>query len=258
MSSISIEESYTKLVRPLSKKEYADLRLSIKIHGLLVPIAVNQNGIILDGHNRYQICQELGIKPVVIRKEFPSKTAEKLFVIESNLKRRHLTDIEKVELGMQLEPLEAELAKERAQTNFPEKGEQGFQPVSMLQSNDHNHTIPRHERTADAKTARKVGLSPKTYQRGKTVIEKGSDAIKEQVKAGKTSISAAYDQVKGKDKKPRQPKEATDILMLPADKFQATMDAIEEAIAIHDMQVVLRHNRHEVTGVGKEIEISTT
>jgi len=36
-----------------------------------------------------------------------------LFVIESNLKRRHLTDIEKVELGMQLEPLEKELARVR-------------------------------------------------------------------------------------------------------------------------------------------------
>src|SRR5207249_5366322 len=69
--------------------------------------------IILDGHNRHKICQELGIKPVVIRKEFASKAQEKLFVIESNLKRRHLTDIERVEIGMQLEPIEAELAKER-------------------------------------------------------------------------------------------------------------------------------------------------
>ena len=63
MSEIKTEEGYTKLVRPLSKKEYADLRLSIKTHGLLVPITVNQDGIIVDGHNRYNICQELGIKP---------------------------------------------------------------------------------------------------------------------------------------------------------------------------------------------------
>jgi hypothetical protein len=67
VNEIRVEEAYTKLVRPLSEKEYDDLRASIKTQGLLVPITVNQKGIILDGHNRYRICQELGIKPVVIR-----------------------------------------------------------------------------------------------------------------------------------------------------------------------------------------------
>lgn len=77
MSQINIEEAYTKLVRPLSEREYDDLKASIKAHGLLVPILVNQQGIILDGHNRFKICQELGISPTVVRKTFQSKAAEK-------------------------------------------------------------------------------------------------------------------------------------------------------------------------------------
>ena len=43
----------------------------------------------------------------------------------------------------------------------------------------------------------------------------------------------------------------------PEDKYQATKDAIDAAIAVRDKQVVLRHNNHIVTSVGKEIEIST-
>jgi ParB-like chromosome segregation protein Spo0J len=254
MSAITIEEGYHKLVRPLSEKEYSDLRESMKTHGQLVPITVNQDGVILDGHNRFNICQELGIAPVVVRREFQNKAAEKLFVIESNLKRRHLTDIEKVELGMQLEALEKELASERMLSGKPS--------VKMTKGEEQGEGVSSNELGVKGQArdiaAKKVELSPTTYHRGKTVLEKGSDEIKEQVKEGKTSISAAYEKVKGRDKKPKkQALESSDILMLPEDKYQATKDAIDEAIAVHDKQVVLRHNKHQVTGVGKEIEIST-
>ncbi len=263
MSEINIEESYTKLVRPLTEKEYDELRNSIRSNGLLVPITISQNGIIVDGHNRYKICQELGIKPVVIRREFPSAAAEKLFVIESNLKRRHLTDIEKVELGMKLEPIEVELASER---HGGDHKSDEYQKSSG--SNEHLDQAkddlspkstsgePDIGRARDH-IAKKVGLSPTTYHRGKTVLEKGSDKIKQELKAGETSISAAYNQVKGKDKKPKQAVESSDILMLPEDKYQATIAAINEAIAAHDKQVVFRHDKHKVISVGKELEIST-
>jgi hypothetical protein len=255
MSEIIIERAYTKLVRPLSKKEYGDLKNSIKEHGQLVPITVNQNYVVLDGHNRFKICKELGIVPVVIRKECESGAAERLFVVESNLKRRHLTDIERVELGIQFEPILAELAMKRERATIPEKGQKGFQPV--IGSNEHP-TGKARDIAAD-----KVGISPTTYHRGKTVLEKGSDEIKEQVKAGKTTISAAYEKVKGRDRKSSSDRrslkqgETNDILMLPEDQWDATEDTIKEARATHDKQVVLRHNKHQITSVGKQIEIST-
>lgn len=254
MSEIRVEEEYHNLVRPLSEKEFADLRDSIKTHGLLVPITVSQNGIIVDGHNRYKICQELGIKPLIIRKEFASTTVEKLFVIEANLKRRHLTDIEKIELGMQLEPIAAELAQRRADEGHRLGGSVKHHGESARGSNEHQ---AEKSKTRDL-VAKQIGVSPSAYQRGKTVLEEGSEAIKEEVKAGKKSVSAAYDEIKGRDKKTKkQAAESSDILMLPEDKYQATKDAIDEAIAVHDKQVVLRHNKHKVISVGKEIEISS-
>jgi len=37
LNQINIEEAYAKIVRPLSDKEFAELKLSIQDHGLLVP-----------------------------------------------------------------------------------------------------------------------------------------------------------------------------------------------------------------------------
>ncbi|HSF51238.1 MAG TPA: ParB N-terminal domain-containing protein, partial [Nitrososphaeraceae archaeon] len=60
---IKINPEYSKLVNPLSNTEYNVLKNSISNKGLHLPIIINQDNVILDGHNRLKICQELGIDP---------------------------------------------------------------------------------------------------------------------------------------------------------------------------------------------------
>ena len=48
---------------PLSEDEYAALKEDIRVNGLTYPIQVDENGNIIDGHHRKQICDELGIEP---------------------------------------------------------------------------------------------------------------------------------------------------------------------------------------------------
>ena len=57
-----INPEYASLVPELSPEEYESLKQSIKEKGLYVPIIVNQDGIVLDGHHRFKACQELGIQ----------------------------------------------------------------------------------------------------------------------------------------------------------------------------------------------------
>ena len=76
MMTIKTNQEYASLVPQLSKEEYESLKQSIKENGLWVPIVVNNDGVILDGHHRYKACQELGIKiePYkMVRKEFEDK-----------------------------------------------------------------------------------------------------------------------------------------------------------------------------------------
>jgi hypothetical protein len=84
---IKINPEYASLVHPQSLGEYNSVKQSIKEVGQYYPIIVNQDGIILDGHHRYKICTELGIKPDYKVRKFHDKLDEKMFVFDSNLAR---------------------------------------------------------------------------------------------------------------------------------------------------------------------------
>jgi ParB-like chromosome segregation protein Spo0J len=113
MSNLKINPEYAGLVSPLSDKEYQALKESIKNTAFYSPIAINPRDEVLDGHNRYRACRELGIEPMTEVKFFDDPEEEKIFVIEANLKRRQLSEIERIDLVRKLEPIEAELAKRR-------------------------------------------------------------------------------------------------------------------------------------------------
>lgn len=58
-----------QFMRPLLKSEYEELKADIASRGVMVPIEFDEQGNVLDGHHRLQICSELGINdyPKVIR-----------------------------------------------------------------------------------------------------------------------------------------------------------------------------------------------
>jgi len=116
VSSLKINPEYQKLLPKLPQEEYEALKESIKSEGQHFPITVNEEGVILDGHHRFQICQELSLTPKYEIKHFPSVLHEKKFVIESNLLRRQLATFQRIEMGKPLLEIEKELAKERQGT----------------------------------------------------------------------------------------------------------------------------------------------
>ena len=60
--------------------------------------------VVLDGHHRYKICKELGIKPKTAIRKFATKTDEIICVGESNLQGRQLSPIQQIEIAQKLEP----------------------------------------------------------------------------------------------------------------------------------------------------------
>ena len=115
---IKVTEEYSSLVPKLSPEEYESLKQSIKKNGLYMPLIVNQDGVLLDGHHRYKACQELEIEPRVEVKTFDDPIYEKLFVVHANLKRRQLTTAQKVELGDALKPVYEEIARRNSLSNL--------------------------------------------------------------------------------------------------------------------------------------------
>lgn len=182
---LKINPEYEALLPKLSKEEYEALKESIRAEGQHFPIEINNEQVILDGHNRYRICLELGLEPKVEMKTFSSRLLEKKFVIEVNLRRRHLNDFQKVELGFPLLAIEKEFAKERQL-----KG--GLASIEA-------------KGKASEQVAKKMGLSRATFERAQKVIEKGSEKLKEKLRKNDVSINAAYIQVNRAEKHQETP-----------------------------------------------------
>ena len=87
---------YKELFRPLSESEYADLRESIRNGGIVNDLIVDRDGdgyVILSGHHRKMVAEELGIDEVPCSlAETPEEIVEALF---DNASRRQMTEAER-------------------------------------------------------------------------------------------------------------------------------------------------------------------
>jgi len=84
----------------MSEEDFNQLKASIQMEGQHYPIVANEDLEVLDGYHRFRACIELGIEPDFEVRKFDDKLFEKKFVIEANLRRRHLTKFQLVELGV--------------------------------------------------------------------------------------------------------------------------------------------------------------
>jgi ParB/RepB/Spo0J family partition protein len=172
-----ISPEYASLVSGLSPEEFESLKRSIKMNGLYVPIIVNQDGTILDGHHRFRACQELGIEPKTIVREFSDKLEEQLFVIDCNLIRRQLNKFQRTEMALKLKPLLEEIA--RRNESLGGKGDRSLTPLGRV----------------DDRIGEQAGVSRDTVRKVEKILENKriSAEIKESVRLGKLSINEAYE-----------------------------------------------------------------
>lgn len=176
--NLKINSEYEKILPKMKIEEYESLKQSIKARGLQYPIIHNSEGTILDGHNRYRICMELGIKDFKTEeRNFDNKEAEKVFVIVVNLERRHLNDYQKSEMGMVLLKLEGEIAKQTLRMSPQLRGDSAKGEVTDIVS-------------------KKIGVSRGTFERAKNIIEKGKEDLQDAVREDEMSINAGNEIIK--------------------------------------------------------------
>jgi ParB-like chromosome segregation protein Spo0J/DNA-directed RNA polymerase subunit RPC12/RpoP len=185
--SLRLNPQYEKMLPMMSQEEFEQLRESIRTEGQHYPIIVSEDLEVLDGHHRFRACIELGIEPDFEVKHFENKLLEKKFVIEANLRRRHLNNFQLVELAVPLLEIEKALLKKQ-QTQKKQK-----ESASIIETTDENSfsEFEAKGKTAEM-VAKKVGVSTRTLDRGKKIIEKASEEDKQKLREGKTSINKVY------------------------------------------------------------------
>jgi ParB-like chromosome segregation protein Spo0J len=107
------EQTPFQFLPALAPDDYRRLRDSIAERGVEVPIVVDEDGNVLDGHHRARIAAELGVYCPRTVRDGMSDAEKRLLAVELNLARRQLTDGQKVLLGRMIEPDVAERARKR-------------------------------------------------------------------------------------------------------------------------------------------------
>lgn len=95
-----------KMFKDDNLEEYEDLKNDIQKRGIIVPLIVNNKGLLLAGHRRYKIAKELKFRTVPVqylKEKFTlSIDQERELLFKDNIVRRHLTPQQKVELIKEL------------------------------------------------------------------------------------------------------------------------------------------------------------
>jgi len=167
----------------LQGDEFDDFCQDILENGLLEPIWLHPNGKIIDGRNRYNACQKVGVAPRY--KTWDGQGSLVSFVVSLNLHRRHLTSGQKAALAVELEPFFAAEAKERqVATQLQGKSKDG-EPVFGEGKNSLTEKGQARDQAAAA-----VGANGRYVSDAKR-LKREAPQVFEQVKSGEISIPEA-------------------------------------------------------------------
>ncbi|MGB8935743.1 MAG: ParB N-terminal domain-containing protein [Candidatus Nitrosopolaris sp.] len=188
------KQEYVDLLPQFSKSDFERLKKSIKEHGgLLMPIILNQDNVVLDGHHRMRACKELGYRVAYNIKDFTGKPMEELrYVIAVNLHRRHLSQFERAEMGVKMYNIDGTIAKQRQRASrfTTETGKAATvkrfhgggdiaseKPLRSLDAEDSDDEDEEKDLTplrSSQEIGDKVDVSHTTIERVKTIIEDGT------------------------------------------------------------------------------------
>ena len=90
METLKIDPEFRDLLQKLSQQEFEQLEQNILKDGLLHEI-MTWNGIIIDGHNRYEICRKHDIPFQTLSKQFADRQEVMDWIDKNQLGRRNLT-----------------------------------------------------------------------------------------------------------------------------------------------------------------------
>ena len=107
---------FRKLLPSLTPEESKALEDSIRREGLREPLVIwKERGILVDGHNRNDICKKLKIKPETREQSFGNKKAVKLWILDNQAGRRNMTTFQRIEAILELKDTIAAEAKKNQQ-----------------------------------------------------------------------------------------------------------------------------------------------
>lgn len=177
--AIIVDEELKAYIDPLTEEEYAALERSLLAEGCRDALVL-WGDILVDGHNRYGICQKHGIPfRTVQNTTFQTMDDVHLWMIDNHLGRRSVSDFQRGVLALRQREILQQRQQERAEQAKEQQREQE-QPTPAVP--------PVPNREALAKVAR---VSTATLGQIEKIQKTAAPELMAAVRKGDVSISAA-------------------------------------------------------------------
>jgi hypothetical protein len=207
-NSIKIDEDLRNFIPVLTENEKSQLETNILAEGVREPLIIwEEENILVDGHNRYEIAQKHKIDFKIITKSFTSKEEVYLWMINNQLGRRNLTleqasyfrgkryEREKIKQGSVKGTVKGSDKKIKYHNDTLYGGENKNIDFNGLNSDFNSDLINESTNNTAEKLAKEYDTSPITIKRdadfakGLDLIGKENPELKTDILAGKTKIS---------------------------------------------------------------------
>ena len=174
---IVINPEFQKLIPALSKEEFNQLEKNILADGCRDPLVV-WNDVIIDGHNRFQICNSHNLNYDVSHINFGNESDAKEWMILNQFGKRNISNYQRAELALLLKPLLAKKAEEQRVLSRSE--------------------MSTNEKPSDTREeiAKQAGVSSNTISKVERIKADATPEMIEQVKSGEITINKAYQEIR--------------------------------------------------------------
>ncbi len=227
MHQIIVDPEFKALIPPLSAEERAQLEANLIADGCRDPLVVwvqpapepgahkcyahdeskcdleplddvwhcrhcghnpaRQEYVLIDGHNRYEICTTHGIEFDTVEHEFASRDDAILWVVRNQFGRRNLSNFVRAELALRVKPL---VEKKALANKQAAGGDRKSEQAKSLSQNSEKAIAPVH---TDEELAKMAGVSRETIRKTEKIIQQASPELVEAVKSGELSINLGND-----------------------------------------------------------------
>ena len=206
------------LLPPLSEEQASILEVDLLANGCYSPIIVNEDLVVIDGHNRLTVCREHNIPFQMLVFSFEDMLEAKQWALDTQKGRRNLTVWELGNIALKLKPdLEA-----RAKENMSAGG-QSFSPKEGSVNSPNLPPIDTRKEMAKA-----VGIGEQSMGRIAQIDEQGPEAVKEALDKHEISLNQGYNITKQVQALPEEDREqaAADLLEAQYHKAVEKLDSV--------------------------------
>ena len=201
-----------ELLPPLTGEQLAALEADILKNGCYSPVIVNEDMVVIDGHNRQRLCEQHGLPYQMAVFSFEDMLEAKQWALDTQKGRRNLDKWELGKIALRLKPdIEA-----RARENMSAGG--GDQKSEGAKSGCANSQNPISPVNTTKELADAVGIGHQTMSRVMQIDEHAPTAVKEALDSGDLSINQGYNITRQVRELPEEQREEAAALAVELEK----------------------------------------